>query len=271
MTLAPQIDHFTFVRNHERLLDLFTNKLGLPLVWPFADFGTFQSAAVQAGNLIFEMVRPKFTQPSDYAITLLATARLDATLERFDHLGLRHHAPWRMQLTYPCQWTVPHRELVNDWLLKQGGSATIWEIAAIPEILPQGVGLLVADYHVNFREIGAVSCAKVLTNPQRPDALGWLDVKSFKLSVSAGSHRSRTAQLAKLMGSDEEVSGTNARVLLLPGQQDSFVGMVARVRSLSQARRFLASRSLLGSSEEHHVCLVKEACPDFEIRFEAAP
>lgn len=270
MTLASQIDHFTFIKNHERLLELFENELELPIVWPYADFGTFESAAFHAGNLVFEMVRPKFSQPSDYAITLLAAGRLNATLDRFHRLGLRYYAPWRMRLTYPCPWTVPHRELLDTWLLAQGGSGTLWEIAAVPEILPQRIGLLVADYHADFRELGALSRTKVLAAPEGADALGWLNVKSFHLSVSTETLHERRAQLAKLMGSSKQADQANARVLLLPGSKDGFAGMVARVRSLSQARRFLARRNLLGCSDEHHLCLATEACPDFEIRFEAA-
>lgn len=270
MTPAPEIDHFTFVRNHERLLQLFTNELGLPLVWRFSDFGTFESAAVQAGNLLFEMARPKFVQPSDYTLTLLASERLGTTLGQLSRLGVRHQAPWRMDLTYPCPWTIPHRDLVNEWLLARGGSGTLWEIAGIPDILPQAVGLLVADYHVDFRELGASSRAEIGSRSSRSDSLGWLEVKSFLITVSANTRRRRTEQLHKLMGDNYATRSSNASVVFVDGPADGFAGIVARVQSLTKARDFLASRNLLGGGDEHYVSVAPQACPDFELRFEGA-
>jgi hypothetical protein len=269
MPPARVIDHFSFVRNHERMLSLFEGELGMPLVWQFSDFGTFESAAVHAGNLLFEMVRPKFVQPSDYAITLLASERLGPTLERLAKLGLRHQAPWRMDLSYPCPWTVPHRDLVNRWLVAQGGSGALWEIAAVTDILPQAVGLLVADYHIDFREVGAKSRAEIAVRSNHPDALGWVNVKSFVLTVSPDTHRHRTQQLHELMGQADGDGNSDARVIFREGPEDNFAGVVARVRSLSKARQFLASRNLLGFSGQNHLTLARHACPDFELRFEA--
>lgn len=91
--LVRQIDHILIGSDEpEQLFRLFSERFGLPVVWPFRPYGQFSSGGVGFGNINIELIGSERRQSGLTAVALEPTS-LSEVLKRLDAQGLKHGEP----------------------------------------------------------------------------------------------------------------------------------------------------------------------------------
>lgn len=161
VSLIKKIDHmFTVVDDAPGAIAFMHDVLGLPLAWPFADYGGFASGAINLGNLNLEFVQAAsgFTAYHPARINAVAfepATTIDAAfVQELDRRGIVHSAPMPAPL-----WTT---------MFFGGLTAT--------------VGIFAIDYHI-------AAAKDAVLRQQALDATGGgllrvLDAKELVLGVT---------------------------------------------------------------------------------------
>jgi hypothetical protein len=91
--LVRQIDHILIGSDEpEELFRLFSEKLGLPVVWPFRSYGEFSSGGVGFGNVNIELIRAERPESALIGVALEPSS-LPEVLTELDAQGLKHGSP----------------------------------------------------------------------------------------------------------------------------------------------------------------------------------
>lgn len=95
--LVSQVDHILIgSQQAEELFQLFSQKLQLPIVWPFGSYGTFSSGGVGFGNVNIELIRrePSQSRPRSGIVGVaLDPNSLTEALAELDAHQVEHTAP----------------------------------------------------------------------------------------------------------------------------------------------------------------------------------
>jgi hypothetical protein len=242
--LFNKVEHFyaQSVRAQELYL-FFSERAGLPQVWPFVDYGSFASGGLSLGNVVFEIVRfPDSSGPTRFqGVAFEPSEDADSTAIALTHLGVAHSLP------------VPYEQMVD------GKEKALWTNIRLTELPPLGATLFVCDYKERDRVWqGRAAASQKLTARNG----GPLRIKQLReIIVTVKDLSGGRKRWNKLLGAYREkepglfIVGSGPAIRLTEGQAEGIREIVIAVSSLASAKDFLSSQHLLGSSSDDRITI----------------
>jgi hypothetical protein len=237
--LVHQVDHILISSDEpERLFRLFSQELGLPVVWPFRSYGVFSSGGVSFGNVNIELIRSERNQSGLTGVALEPTS-LNEVLNRLDALGLKHGEP------------VPFYQ--KD---ASGARRLLWTTVDVPTLPPAGT-IFFCKYSLNVDDRRSRVSGELRTHDGGP-----LGIESVReLVIGANDMATARHDWTVLLGPsrpDKEAlwqSGSGPEIRLVSTKKDRLVQLRVKVQSLQRARVFLKSENLLGIDDPHEISI----------------
>jgi hypothetical protein len=258
-----QVDHILIQASDPKFLfNFFADTLQLPVAWPIADYSSFASGGVSAGNVNLEVLR--FADQKGSSPARRAGARF---------IGLAFE-PYRMD---DCLAALQARGIPYDppepyvSKLPDGSEGTLWTNVVLPRVSKPGLSVFLCEYssaflHAEIRRnqlggqlalrkggpLGVKSVKEIVlsaTDPAR-DRSGWQKL----LITSAGP----SAMLWQV--------GNGPAIHLIPGSTDRIQRIVLKVDSLKPAKDFLAEKRLLGAASAQEISIDPSKIQGLSIR-----
>lgn len=237
--LVRQIDHILIGSNEPaQLFRLFSEKLGLPVAWPFRSYGQFSSGGVSLGNVNIELIGSEHRQSGLTGVALEPTASLSEVISRLDVQGLKHGAP------------APFSQKDSS-----GAERLLWTTVEMTTLPPAGT-VFFCKYNFDVDE------HRALINREESHAAGPLGIESvMELVIGAKDMAAAQLEWSILLGlvppSQEALwrIGRGPAIHLVAAQQDHFILLRVKVKSLERARAFLRGQNLLGVDGEHEIAI----------------
>ena len=252
-----KIEHFYAVSNRpEALFEFFSEVLGLPEIWPFTDYGGFSSGGLSVGNSVLEVVGDD-TQSEDQSgvayfngIAFEPIDTAESTIGWLDKQGIDHSPAY------------PFKEVIDD------KERTHWVTCDI-DIPPKESRIFVCDYkNREAVEKGRnVARLKLLDSDKCP-----LGIQSLKEIVLTFRNLDQGIALwSNLLGSERRASRDKFSftegpdINLVSSESDGILEIVLEVRSLTEAKTVLQSKSILGTSTTDRLTISKAAIQGLNI------
>ncbi|MFC1499580.1 hypothetical protein ACFL6T_01005 [Candidatus Zixiibacteriota bacterium] len=254
-----RVDHIVAQSTQaQHLYEFLHDELLLPEVWPFTDYGGFASGGLSLGNVVIEIIKWNETnsrltdQATFQGIAFEPAGSASSTIEWMDQKSIGHSA------LDPYAINIDGEELV------------LWETFSI-EVPPTISVIFVCDYkdrEAFVQEPQAASSQALLNSGGGP--VGILACREIVIAVT--DIEGDTNDWIRLLGQARLTSpglfefSVGPAVRLVESSDVGIREIVLEVRSLDQAREFLASNELLGSMTEDHVMILPEAVQGLDIR-----
>jgi hypothetical protein len=291
--IIKYLDHLVIrTPQPERLMELFTQKLGLPVAWQLESNPSFISGGIHLGNANLEIMSVQHTRPRDrtwlyglvfefhpYRLTLpeLQQRGIDFTpprpfVQADEHgwLTTTWSNVYLGGLLDSASWKRPFFKLTR--LIPRA----LWERSSYPTGFNRRVLLPLLFDHIH-RDAAAYAVEynpawrreKIYANPGFPG----LEVTGISEVVVGSPHPQAAAQrwrtfLAPL--NEEEplvwVLPQGPRLRIIQAGQDGLVSMAWKVRSLNRAAQFLHKQGLLGNETANQVTIDPAALLGLEVR-----
>src|SRR5580658_7994759 len=237
--LVRQIDHIIISSDDpEKMMRLLSEKLSLPVAWPFKAYGTFSSGGVSFGNVNIEMGRLS-PQPGLVGIGLEPTSSVSEALAGLDARGLRHGAP-------------------DPFYQKDasGENHLLWTTFGVTS-LPPSDNAFFCKYNRDVDERRARLQHELQNRSGGP--LGIESVVELVIGTRdiAATQRDWRLLLGPPRTGEESVwdVGQGPAVRLVAAKEDHLATLRVKVKSLERARGFLRSQNLLGLDGEREISL----------------
>ena len=249
--LVTKVEHFyATAPDAERLFHLFRDTLGLTQVWPYQVWGDFASGGVTLGNVVFELVwwKPEAgaTLPTELSgIALEPVGGTDSLVAALARRGIAHAPP------------------DSSVQVNAAGRTVGWTNTMLTGMLPEPRSVFVCDYA--DREMIAAGRRRASDSLAATNGgpLGVLALREIVLGVTDVD--AARAQWGKLVDAppqavgDVVALGAGPQIRLVPSAAPEIQRLVVQVRSLEQARAFLAERRWLGESTAERVTIAPAA------------
>jgi hypothetical protein len=262
--LLKGVDHFfAYSSEPEPLFKFFRDILGLPQAWDFKSYGDFASGGVWMGNVQLEVVtwKPPTGEklPTEFkGIAFEPAAYTDSLIEELDRRSIKHDKP--------------DPTMIKD---KNGHDVVGWINTGIDGpngIPPSNISIFV--YDSTSKEDKAAQTEKSVAALQKAQggSLGLVAVK--ELAIGVVDLKTARAKWQMLLDRPDQRSGNLYRfnygpaIRLFAAPTDGFKRIVLQVRSLRQAREFLAQRMLRKKSKDNKVYIDPIAVGGLEIILE---
>jgi hypothetical protein len=237
--LVRQIDHILIGSDEpEQLFRLFSEKLGLPVVWPFRSYGQFSSGGVGLGNVNIELIGSEHRQSGLTAVALEPTS-LSEVLRRLDAQGLKHGAP------------APFSQKDSS-----GAERLLWTTVNMTNLPPAGT-VFFCKYNFDVDERRALINRELESHGGGP--LGIESVIELVIGVRnmAAAQHDWSILLGSVRPSQDPLwqNGSGPAIRLVAAQEDHLVLLRVKVKSLERARAFLKGQNLLGVDGVHEISL----------------
>ncbi len=258
--LVRQVDHILILTNDPKpVFRLLSEKLALPVAWPYQSYGAFASGGVSVGNVNFEVVKMapdtarsarNQAQKADKGLAAFALepSSVSEIVAWLDARGLKHGMP------------APFYQ--KD---RSGKEQLSWTV--IQTSLPPAQTAFFCKYTFNVPARRA-RLAQVLKD-HGGGPLGIESATELVLGV-----RDLTAALrdwqnllgrASTLGARWEL-GSGPAIHLVASDEDRLTILRIKVKSLGAARAFLRSQNLLGLDTPHEISLRRSAVGGADIR-----
>jgi hypothetical protein len=233
-----QIDHILIGSDEpEQLFRLFSEKLGLPVAWPFRSYGQFSSGGVGFGNVNIELIGSEHRQSGLTGVALEPTS-LSEILSGLD-AQLKHGAP------------APFSQKDSS-----GAERLLWTTVNMTNLPPAGT-VFFCKYNFDTDERRAPIKRELESHGGGP--LGIESVKELVIGVKdvAAAQHDWSILLGPVPPSQEPLwqIGTGPAIGLVAAQQDHLMLLRVKVKSLERARAFLKAENLLGLDAGHEISL----------------
>jgi hypothetical protein len=248
--LVRQIDHIVVVLDEpETLFRLFSEKLKLPVVWPFASHGAFSSGGVGFGNVNIEVAGDARLH-SGLARVALDSNSLSEVLAGLDARGLQHGPP------------KPYYQENSS-----GVDHLLWTTVLLTELPPaREIFFCKFSFDVDKRR------AKIKRELQKNGggSLGVDSVKELVIGVHdiAAARRDWANLLGPIDATQEPVwqVGSGPAIRLIEANEDQLKLLRVKVKSLGRARVFLKAEGLLGLDTEREIAIDRNRVAGADIR-----
>lgn len=235
--LVRQIDHILIASDEpEQLFRLFSEKLGLPVAWPFRSYGQFSSGGVSLGNVNLELIGSEHRQFGLAAVALEPTS-LTEVLRTLDAQGLKHGAP------------APFSQRDST-----GVERLLWTTVNMTNLPPAGT-VFFCKYNFDVDERRALIHRELENHGGGP--LGIESAMELVLGVRnmAAAQHDWSILLGSTQPSQDPLwqNGSGPAIRLVAAQEDHLVLLRVKVKSLERARAFLNGQNLLGVDGEHEI------------------
>lgn len=248
--LIRQVDHVILASdNAEGLYRLFSERLQIPVAWPYRSYGTFSSGGVILGTIALELL---FAQHAPYGLTRMALEP-DSLSTVLPALDVRH---------------VPHLEPAPYKQKDPSGVEHVaWTIVDMPTIAPANT-IFLCKYNADVEERRRRTIEEL-----RKTGGGPLGIES-PMEVVLGVRDLAAAEgqwanlLAPLRPSDGTWPlGSGPAIRLVANQEDQLAILRIKVRSLERARGFLKREQLLGLNGEREISIDRSRVSGADMRF----
>ena len=239
--LVRQIDHILIESDQaEELFRLFTEKLGLPVVWPFSTYRDFSSGGVGFGNVNVEVTR---SEPLHSGLTGVALepapTSVSELLSGLDAHGLKHGEP------------APYSEKDSS------GTERLRLTTVSMTSLPPASTIFFCKFTFDVGERRARIRGELQNHGGGP--LGIESVSELVIGVKdmAAAEHDWSILLGSVPPSQESLwqIGAGPAIRLVATQQDHLMLLRVKVKSLERARAFLKAENLLGLDAGHEISL----------------
>lgn len=252
--LAPflaRVDHFLATSpTAEAQFNFFRDTLGFAVAWPYKNYGDFASGGLSVGNTVLEFVTWKVPVGEIIASEWKSVAfepvrNTEAALVELAKRGISHAPPD-----------------VNQHTDAAGKTVVDWTNTLLTGLSPSEA-VFICDYADRKRidEVHRIAHDELFRRHGGP-----LGVKGLKEIVMGVSDLAKaTAQWRSLVAGGDQASdglfafGDGPSIRLVRAEQPGIIEAVISVRSLEEARRFLAARGLLEAGEGGRVSIARSA------------
>ncbi len=255
-----QVDHIQIWTNDaEAVFRLLSEKLALPVAWPFTSYGAKSSGGVSLGNVNLELIKvtgpnatravgnPASANDTGLIAFALEPSSVSAIVARLDAEGLKGHRP------------VPFYQKDSS-----GKNRLAW--TTIGTTLPPAASVFFCKYTYDVAADRARRAQMLKEHGGGP--LGIESAAELVLGV-----RDLTAALRgwqNLLGRPASGArwelGSGPAIRLIAAQEDQLTTLRIKVKSLAAARAFLRSQNLLGLDTPREISLRRSAVGSADIR-----
>ena len=262
--LVTGVDHFFAYSNDPLpLFKFFRDTLGLPQAWDFKDFGDFASGGVWMGNVEFEVVTwkpaPGETPPTEFkGIAFEPVGYTDSLVKELDRRSIKY--------------AKPEPTIMKD---KDGRDFVGWINTGIDGpggMPPSNVSIFVYDSTSKESKAARNERSRAALEKVQGGTLGIVAVK--ELVIGLVDLKAAKAKWKMLLDKPDDGSGNLYRyrigpaIRLMKAPTDGFKRIVVQVRSLRNAKEFLAQRNLLKKSSDKTVGIDPSAVGGLDIILE---
>jgi hypothetical protein len=247
-----QVDHILISSDDpESLFEFFAGTMQLPVAWPLADYKSFSSGGIGAGNVNLEVLRspvrkgssPAKSTKARYAGVAFEPVPLVQSLPQLKTRSITHSPP------------EPYRSILPD-----GSEGTSWTTVVLTQISKPGLSVFLCEYNPAFLNVeirrNQLGGRLVL------DEGGPLGIRFVKEIVvrtkDLHGERERWQRLFLPVAPSTTNGwqiGNGPAIRLTSGPGEGIRRIVLRVTSLSRARNFLERKQLLGAVTAHGITL----------------
>src|SRR5687768_14919013 len=234
--LLVQVDHFYVASSDaERLFRFFRDDLGLPEAWPFMSWGKFSSGGLTLGNTALEfLTRATDGAPGAAAFKGIAFEPVGDAAAAIVELDARG---------------VTHGEEVPSMVTFEGKTVVGWSTVSLDATPPVGVSVFICDYKQRARVAGGRQAASAALAKAGGGPLGITSIREIVIGArSVTDAADAWGRLAEVPGEGATPSftfGSGPRIRIVPAKVEGIERIVLGVRSVEDAKRFLASRRML--------------------------
>jgi hypothetical protein len=247
--LVRQIDHIMLVSDEaEELFRLFSEKLSLPVAWPFQSNPSFSSGGVSFGNVNIELIRFTQRRQPGFRGVALEPNSLTEVVTGMDVRGLKHGDP------APFHGKDP-----------SGAERLLWTNISLPTLQPAFL------CKFNFFEVDdrRASLHRELRN-RSGGPLGIETAMELVIGVRdmATAQRDWSILLGPVPSAQDRVwqIGSGPSIRLVTAQEDHLALLRVKVKSLERARAFLKAENLLGLDAGREISIDRSRVAGADIR-----
>jgi hypothetical protein len=239
--LVRQIDHILIESDQaEELFRLFTEKLGLPVVWPYSMYKDFSSGGVGFGNVNLEVTRSERLHSGLTGVALEPTpTSVSELLSGLDAHGLKHGEP------------APYSEKDSS------GTERLRLTTVSMTSLPPASTIFFCKFTFDIGERRARIRGELQNHAGGP--LGVESISELVIGVKdmAAAQHDWSLLLGPAPPSQESLwqIGAGPALRLVAGKEDRLLLLRVKVKSLERARAFLKAENLLGLDAGHEISL----------------
>ena len=251
-----KVDHIVIGTADPRaLFSLLADTLRLPVAWPLASFGSFQSGGVAVGNLNIEVGRARArgvdsAQAARFNAVVFEPAPLPEALAELDVRGVAHEKP----LDYGMEPGTPP-------------DSPAWTTVKLTTLSDRGLDVVLCEYHrPDVRALGRALADSLRARGGGP--LGALMVRTVIIGTGGDSsvHSAWRSLLSPMERRMTWSLDPGPALELDAGAPRGHVRIVIQVRSLASAADFLRSRAMLGESSPHELRIARDRIGGLDIR-----
>jgi hypothetical protein len=238
--IVRQVDRVQVESTDPKTLStLFTGEFQLPEAWPLAETPAYASCALGIGNMNVEIYRHarhggetgRQSPKAKFAGLALEPYPLENALREMKARGISHSPPQLIQSTLP-----------------DGTQGAVWAMVPLPSFSISGMSIFLYEYNPAF--LKADVRRKQLGNRLTLNNGGPLGIVRVRQIVIATAKLEKTRrQWLHLLGTpyatDEWTIGAGPSIRLAPGPRHRIDRIILQVRSIAQAKSFLADRKML--------------------------
>lgn len=255
-----QVDHIVlWTKNAEEVFRLLSEKLALPIAWPYRSYGAFASGGVSLGNVNIEVL--KMPAPDTHnsvrtraqASTMgfvafaLDPSSVSGVVALLDAQGLKHDAPAPIYRKDPT-----------------GKEQLIW--TTIQTSLPPAPRVFFCKYNFDEAARRTRLARKLADHGGGP--LGIQSATELVLGVRhlAAARRDWQRVLGPSSSGGRWKLGSGPVIRLVASQENRLSFLRVKVKSLATARAFLRSQNLLGLDRPQEISLRRSEVGGADIR-----
>jgi hypothetical protein len=250
--LVARVEHFYATSpTADRLFHFFRDSLGLPEVWGYQRWGDFASGGLTLGNVVLELV---WWMPEDGAVLPV----------EFSGIAFEPVQQTDSLIVELARRGVPHAKPDTSFFDSETTDVTVgWVNTILTGMLPDPRSVFFCDYAERERVARGRREASDALVASDGGPLGVIALREIVLSaVDVEGARAQWRSLLDAPSQESEGAftfGAGPRVRLVPGTEHAIAGIVVQVRSLEQARSFLAARGWLGAGTGSELTIAPDA------------
>lgn len=248
-----KIEHF-FASSPKanKLFDFFSKELELPVLWDYQTWRDFSSGGVTLGNVAFEFVNYQGVDSTSFnGIALEPQQHMEEFEKELDKLGIAHD-------------TIDNSNVSRD----STGTLRGWSLLTPKEVLPYEANLFVCDYKnrqgvADNRRKGADKLKEIHgsglgVNLLKEIVIGTADVKKYE---------SQLQKFPDIKKDKEDLFSfkEGPALRLQRSKKGGIQKIVIEVKSLESAKKFLASKKILGEVNRNSIFILPAAIDGLQV------
>lgn len=230
-----KVNHITVsCGDSKALFEVLNGTLGLPVVWPLAEYPGYSTGGVQAGNVNLEALQlgptGKTLTPKAFLYGIVLEPYPLA--ESVPELKARGAQPGK-----------PEVQMIDEG----GKKVPLWTNVTLKALSPPEYIVYLCQYSPAYK--------KLLTSHLATGALGSLGIESVKeITITSKDAEGLKAEWAKAMAPDKMSSdgvlaiGTGPAIHIVKGSKDAIASLTFKVASLASAKSALEKDGMLGKA-----------------------